>query len=66
MQDLNPSFIMKLGAIPQPILAAVALMAEVHDAELTNPGEQLVGDGVDIEHLIVQHPHYANRARTKE
>jgi len=56
MQDLNPSFIMKLGAIPQPILAAVALMAELHNAELSRPGEQVAGDGVDIEHMIREHP----------
>jgi hypothetical protein len=66
MQDLNPSFIMKLGAIPQPILAAVALMAELHNAELSRPGEQVAGDGVDIEHMIREHPYYANRSTTKE
>ncbi|HTD16619.1 MAG TPA: hypothetical protein VK673_15655 [Chthoniobacterales bacterium] len=66
MQDLNPSFIVKLGAIPQPILAAVALMAELHNAELRKSGEQAVGDCVDIEHLIREHPYYANRSRTKK
>jgi hypothetical protein len=51
MQDLNPSFIVKLGAIPQPILAAVALMAELHNAEPGEIGEQSADDCVDIEHM---------------
>jgi hypothetical protein len=51
MQDLNPSFIIKLGAIPQPILAAVALMAELQKVELGEMGEQPKGDCVDIEHM---------------
>jgi hypothetical protein len=66
MQDLNPLFIVKLGAIPQPILAAVALMSELHNTELTKSGEQAAGDCVDIEHLIREHPYYASRSRTKE
>jgi hypothetical protein len=66
MQDLNPSFIIKLGAMPQPILAAVALMAELHNTEVTKPGEQVVGDGVDIEHMIREHPYYASRCKSKE
>ena len=51
MQDLNPSFIVKLGAIPQPILAAVALMAELHKVEPGETGEQSANDCVDIEHM---------------
>jgi len=66
MQDLNPLFIVKLGAIPQPILAAVALLAELHNAELTKSGEQAAGDCVDNEHLIAEHPYYASRCKTKE
>ena len=65
MQDLNPLFIVKLGAIPQPILAAVALMSELHNTELTKSGEQ-AGDCVDIEHLIREHPYYAGRRKTKQ
>ena len=66
MQNLNPSFIVKLGAIPQPILATMALMAELHNAEPTNPGEQLAGECVDIEHLVREHPYYRSRSTTKE
>jgi hypothetical protein len=51
MQDLNPSFNIKLGAIPQPILAAVALMAEMQKVEPGEMGEQSAGDCVDIEHM---------------
>ena len=52
MQGLNPSFIIKLGAIPQPILAAVALMAELDNiVDPVEMGEQLPDDCVDIEHL---------------
>jgi hypothetical protein len=51
MQDLNPSFIVKLGAIPQPILAAVALMAELDNSEPAEMGEQSADDCVDIEHM---------------
>ena len=28
MQDMNPLFFVKLGAVPQPILATIALMTE--------------------------------------
>jgi catechol 2,3-dioxygenase-like lactoylglutathione lyase family enzyme len=66
MQDLNLAFIVKLGAIPQPILATIALMAELHNAELTKPGEQVAGDCVDIEHIVKEHPHYTARRTTKE
>jgi hypothetical protein len=50
MQDWNPSFIVKLGAIPQPILAAIALMTEVkrHDQEEREPEANCV----DIENLV--------------
>jgi hypothetical protein len=51
MQDLNPLFIVKLGGIPQPILAAMALMAEAHHAEPAQTGEQSADDLVDIEHM---------------
>ena len=57
MQDLNPLFIVKLGAIPQPILAAVALMAELQNAESRGPGEQPADDLVDIEHMVKEDLH---------
>jgi hypothetical protein len=57
MQNLNPSFIIKLGAIPQPILAAVALMAELHNVESAKTGEQSAGDCVDIEHMVKEDFH---------
>ena len=66
MQDLNPSFIIKLGAIPQPILATIALMAELHSPKPTSPDEQLAGDCVDIEHLVREHPYYRSRSTTEE
>jgi hypothetical protein len=66
MQDLNPSFIVKLGAMPQPILAAIALMAEFHNAEPKETGEQSGGNSVDIEHMAREHPYYRHRSTTKE
>jgi hypothetical protein len=68
MQDLNPSFIVKLGGMPQPILAAIALMAELHNAEPKETGEQAAGNsvGVDIEHLVREHPYYRHRSTAKE
>jgi len=57
MQDLNPLFIVKLGAIPQPILAAVALMAEFQNAESRGPGEQSADDLVGIEHTVKEDLH---------
>ena len=63
---LDPLSIVKLGAIPQPILAAVVLMSELHKAGHTKSGEQAASDCVDIEHLIGQHPYYASRCKTKE
>ena len=65
MQDLNPLFILKLGAIPQPILAAVVLMAELHNVEPAQTGEQSAGDCVDIEHMVKEDPYY-RRSITKE
>jgi hypothetical protein len=65
MQDLNPSFIVKLGAIPQPILAAVALMAELHHAEHAETGEQSADDCVDIEHMVKEDL-YCPRSITKQ
>ena len=66
MQDLNPSFIVKLGAMPQPILAAIALMTELHNAEPKETGEQAAGNSVDIEHLVREHPYYRHRSTAKE
>ena len=65
MQDLNPSFIVKLGAIPQPILAAVALMAELHRAASAETPEQSAADCVDIEHMVKEGL-YCPRSTTKE
>jgi hypothetical protein len=33
MQDLNLSFVVKVGAIPQPILATIVLMTELNKAD---------------------------------
>jgi hypothetical protein len=56
MQELNPSFIVKLGAMPQPILAAVALMAELHHAEPAETGEPSL-DLIDFEHMVKEDPY---------
>jgi hypothetical protein len=45
-------FIVKLGGTPQPILAAMALMAEAHHAEPALTGEQSADDLVDMEHMV--------------
>jgi hypothetical protein len=67
MQDLNPSFIVKLGAMPQPILAAVALMAELHNIEPSETGEQSADDCVDIEHMgLIKEDLYRPRNATKD
>ncbi|MBV9733182.1 MAG: hypothetical protein JO275_10420 [Verrucomicrobia bacterium] len=57
MQDLNPLFIVKLGGIPQPILAAMALMAEAHHLEAVQNGESSPGECVDIEHMVKEDPY---------
>ena len=57
MQDLNPLFIVKLGGIPQPILAAMALMAEAHHLEAMENGEPSPGECVDIEHMVKEDPY---------
>jgi hypothetical protein len=49
MQDLNPLFIVKLGAVPPPILATIALMAELNHVHHPERGEQPADDCVDIE-----------------
>ena len=56
MQDLNPLFIVKLGSIPQPILAALALMAEAHHRQAVESGEPSPGECVDIEHMVKEDP----------
>jgi hypothetical protein len=66
MQDLHPSFMVKLGAMPQPILAAIALMAELHNLESEKAGDQSAGDSVDIEHIAKEHPYYRRRSTTRE
>ena len=57
MQDLNPLFIVGLGGIPQPILAAMALMAESHHLEAVQNGEPSPGECVDIEHMVKEDPY---------
>jgi hypothetical protein len=57
MQDLNPLFIVKLGGIPQPILAAMALMAEAQHLEAVENGEPSPGECVDIEHMVKEDPY---------
>jgi len=57
MQDLNPLFVVRLGGIPQPILAAMALMAEAHHLEDAERREQSPGDCVDIEHMVKEGPY---------
>jgi hypothetical protein len=57
MQDLNPLFIVKLGGIPQPILAAMALMAEAHHRQAVESGEPSPAECVDIEHMVKVDPY---------
>jgi hypothetical protein len=64
MQDLNPMFIVKLGGIPQPILAAMALMAEANHLEVVENGEQSPGECVDFEHMVKEDP-YRPHSTTK-
>ena len=66
MQDLNPLFFVKLGAIPQPILATIALMAESHNVGPAEAGEDPAGDRVDIEHMAKVQPNRGRRGSTKD
>jgi hypothetical protein len=66
MQDLNPLYFVKLGAIPQPILATIALMAESHNVDRDGAGEDSVGDCVDFEHMEREQPRRGHRGSTKE
>ena len=66
MQDLNPSFIVKLGAMPPPILAAIGLMTELHKVESKETGEQSAGNCVDFEPMVREHPYYRHRSTVKE
>ena len=66
MQDLNPLFFVKLGAIPQPILATIALMAESHNVDPAEAGEDPAGDRVDIEHMAKVQPNRGRRGSTKD
>ena len=47
MQDMNPLFFVKLGAVPQPILATISLMAEFKASERKEIDPET--NGVDIE-----------------
>jgi len=49
-------YFVKLGAIPQPILATIALMAESHNVDRDEAGEDPVGDYVDFEHMESEQP----------
>jgi hypothetical protein len=50
MQDLNPLFFVKLGAVPQPILATIALMAEFKASEQKEINPET--NGVDMENSM--------------
>ena len=65
MQDLNPLFIVKLGGIPQPILAAMALMAEAHHLEAAENGEPSPSDCVDFEHMVKEDPYWPKNIAEK-
>jgi hypothetical protein len=52
--------------MPPPILAAIALMAELHNVEPEETGEHSAGNSVDIEHLVREHPYYRHRSTTKQ
>ena len=66
MQDLNPLYFVKLGAIPQPILATIALMAESHNVDRDEAGENPVEGWVDFEHMERERPSRSHRGRTKQ
>ena len=66
MQDLNPLYFVKLGAIPQPILATIALMAESHNVDRDEAGENPVEGWVDFEHMEREQPRRGHRGSTKE
>lgn len=65
MQDLSPLFIVKLGGIPQPILAAMALMAEALHLRAVEEGEPSPGECVDIEHMVKEDPYRPHSAAKK-
>jgi hypothetical protein len=46
MRDLNPLLFVTLGAVPQPILATIALMAELESSAENE------ANCVDIENLV--------------
>jgi hypothetical protein len=52
MQDLNLSFVVKVGAIPQPILATIVLMTELNKADQPETEGQQSLEYVDFENLV--------------
>ena len=50
MRDLNPLLFVKLGAVPQPILATIALMAELEANAQKEAGAET--NCVDFENLV--------------
>jgi hypothetical protein len=50
MRDLNPLLFVKLGAVPQPILATLALMAELESSDQKEAESET--NYVDIENLV--------------
>jgi hypothetical protein len=50
MRDLNPLLFVKLGAVPQPILATIALMAELESRAQKEAEKE--ANCVDIENLV--------------
>jgi hypothetical protein len=52
MQDLNLWFVVKLGAIPPPILATIALMTELNKTDRPETEGQQSLEYVDFENLV--------------
>jgi hypothetical protein len=66
MQRSNLS-ILKLGAIPPPILATIALMEESHKGvDRTENGEEPTSESVDIEQIVRDQKNCRRRSNTKE
>jgi hypothetical protein len=64
MQKLS-LFILKLGAIPPPILATIALMEESHNGDDRTENAEETSDSVDIEHMVRDQKNCC-RSNTKE
>jgi hypothetical protein len=60
-------FILRLGAIPPPILATIALMEESHTGvDRTENGEEPTTDSVDMEQIVRDQKDCRRRRNTKE